>query len=266
MNKPPPVYTSENTQAAYQLNWSLTLFLRDAIPSPEQWLEPLRHATEPDAVRILEFRFQDERALQFFISTQPRVSPSQMVRSVKGRLQYLVRDNVPKAFQRNYGVYSVGGTNNDRLDAYVAKQPSRHPMADPKVQARIESLQFVDENVNLREARCSSHGRYLHNLHIVLENQEHLHDVSERSLSAVRGMIVRCASNKGHHLARIGLLTNHVHLLLGCNVDDSPQAVAIALMNNIAFTQNMKPVLEFSYYAGTFGPYDRVAIRRQLRL
>jgi REP element-mobilizing transposase RayT len=234
------------------------------MPSPDQWLEPLRNAAEPDAVRILEFRFLDDRTLQFFLSTQPHVSPSQMVRSVKGRLQYLVRDDVPKAFQRNYGVYSVGGTNNDRVDAYVAKQPSRHPMADPKVQARIESLQFIDEDVNLQEARCSSHGRYLHNLHIVLENQEHLHDVSVRSLSALRGMIIRCALKNGHHLARIGLLTNHVHILLGCHVDDAPQSVVIALMNNLAFALDMKPVLEFSYYAGTFGPYDRVAIRRQL--
>jgi hypothetical protein len=58
-------------------------------------------------------------------------------------------------------------------------------------------------------------------------------------------------------------VSNHLHILLGCSVDESPQMVALALMNNIAYAFEMKPVLEFSFYAGTFGPYDRGAIRKE---
>jgi hypothetical protein len=35
-------------------------------------------------------------------------------------------------------------------------------------------------------------------------------------------------------------------------------------MNNLAYVQGMKPMFRFSYYVGTFGPYDRGAIRRGL--
>jgi REP element-mobilizing transposase RayT len=239
------------------------VFLRESIPSDDNWLEHLKVAIEPDAVRILEYRQLDELRLQFLISSQPDVPPSQIVRSIKGRLQHLVRKSVPKAFQRNYGIYSVGEANNACLDAYVGNQPSRHPMADSRIHERIKSLQYIDENVNLEEPRLSSHGQFLQNLHIVLENREHRHDSREATLLAIRSMIIRCCLKKQHLLARIGLLSNHVHVLLGCGVDESPQTVVLALMNNLAYALGMESTLEFSFYIGTFGPYDRGAIRRQ---
>jgi hypothetical protein len=36
--------------------------------------------------------------------------------------------------------------------------------------------------------------------------------------------------------------------------------VALVLMNNMAFTQGMKPMFRKSFYVGTFGEYDRGAI------
>lgn len=178
MSKPEPIYTPANTTAAYQLNWSLSLFLLEPPPPEIQWLDSLRAATEADAVRILEYRQLDPLTIQFFISTQPPVAPSQIVRSVKGRLQYLVKHAVSKLFHRNYSVRSVGEANSQCLDAYVAKQPARHPMADPRVQKLIESLQYVDALIDLNNPRLSTHGQFLNNLHIVLENREHLNEVS----------------------------------------------------------------------------------------
>ena len=63
---------------------------------------------------------------------------------------------------------------------------------------------------------------------------------------------------------RIGLITNHFHILLSTNATESPGSGALSLMNNLAYVQQMKPVLRFSYYVGTFGEYDRAAIRKNL--
>ena len=68
----------------------------------------------------------------------------------------------------------------------------------------------------------------------------------------------------GWAMARIGLASNHVHLLLGCALEDDPLSVAVGLMNNVAYAHGMTPVLQYSFYAGTFGNYDRDAIRRSL--
>ena len=78
-------------------------------------------------------------------------------------------------------------------------------------------------------------------------------------------MIIDSAKKHSWGLARIGLVTNHVHILLSINVTESPESAALCLMNNLAYVQQMKPVLLFSYYVGTFGEYDRAAIRKNLR-
>ena len=182
-----PIYTESNTTAAFQLNWSLTLSMREKLLVPASIFESLKRATESDAVRILEQKQMDDLRLQFF-----------------------------------------------------------------------------DEAANLKEPQFSNHGRYLHNLHIVIENRDHLHNVHEDVLRKLRSMIIRSCAQKQHLLARIGLVSNHMHLLLGCNNVCSPQSVALGLMNNMAYALGMKAISEFSYYVGTFGPYDRNAIRRAL--
>ncbi len=74
-------------------------------------------------------------------------------------------------------------------------------------------------------------------------------------------MIMIAAKKKGSRLSRIGLLSNHLHILPGAAVTESPQSVALSLMNNIAYVSGMTAVLKFSYYAGTFGGYDCGAMR-----
>ena len=103
-----PIYTAENCRFAYQLNWSLSIFSLDALPGPSDWLSQLKASTEPDGVRVLEYCVKDNTVHQFLLSTKPHVSPSQAIRSVKGRWQYLLRERMPQAFRRNYHIQSVG--------------------------------------------------------------------------------------------------------------------------------------------------------------
>ncbi len=256
-----PVYTADNTTAAYQLNWSLAIFGKSELPESTNWLDGLKAATESDGVRILSLNVRSENVLQFLISTRPASAPSDCVRSVKGRLQYLIRDLAPKAFRRNYHIHSVGEATSSTLDNYVAGQTTKHPMADPKVQALLESNQFYDKTIDLSEPAIGTYGQYLNSLQIVLENADGWNEVREAELNRLRELIISVARKKGWMLARIGLLSNHVHILLGAPVTISPQTVALSLMNNIAYVYGMKPILKYSFYAGTFGSYDRGAVR-----
>jgi hypothetical protein len=166
-----PLYTLDNTTAAYQLNWSVALFGTVKLPPAANWLNELKAATVNDGVRILEYHAPSPNVAQFLVSSKPANAPSDIVRSVKGRWQYLIRDDVPKAFRRNYSISSVGEANSQVLQSYVAQQPQRHPMADARVQERIRVLQFHDPGVELHRDQFSSHGRFIHNLQIVLENE-----------------------------------------------------------------------------------------------
>ena len=147
-------------------------------------------------------------------------------------------------------------------DNYVARQTDRHPTVDDRVMAQLESLQFHDPAVMLDEGRIGSHGKLVHSLQIVIENAQGWNETRHEVLRGARDMIVRASASKGWRLARIGLLSNHIHILLGCSMVESPESVALSLLNNLAYAQGMTPAFRFSYYAGTFGRYDRNAIRR----
>lgn len=262
---PRAIYTVENCKVAYQLNWSLTIFWNQSPPRPESWLEALRTKTEQDGVRILEHRVLQSNSSQFLLSTKPNVSPATAIRSVKGRLQYLVRSTLPQAFRRNYSIHSVGSANVDAIQRYVDSQIEHHPLADPRMQEKIARFQYIDEGVDLSVVRRSSYGEFIYDLHLVLVHSERLADVREESWHLTRNTIRRIANKKGHLLSRAGLLVDHVHSAIGCDVKDSPEDIAMSYLNNLSYVHEMKALYQFGYYVGTFGPYDLDAIRRSFR-
>jgi REP element-mobilizing transposase RayT len=255
MTRAAPIYSSLNCKPAYQLNWSVTLFWKHPVPETG-WIARLKESTEQDGVRILEHRLKSERVSQFLTSTEPDVAPDKLLRSVKGRLQYLVRDRFPKAFQRNYAVRSVGWQRREVIETYVASQTKRHLMGDANVQERFEKFQIFAPLIDLSQARHSSHGLFWHNLHLVLVNDARWMEIQEERLRTIHDILLRVARKKGHLLSRGGILADHIHLSLGCGLSESPSQVALAYMNNLAFVLGKKPIFEFSYYVGTFGEYD----------
>ena len=104
-------------------------------------------------------------------------SQSNAVRSVKSRLHYLLRNELPKAFRRNYHIQIVGDAKSEVLDRYVASQTDKHPMADLRVQSRLTRLQFYDHTVDLDLSRIGTYGQFLHSLQIVPENEGGWHEV-----------------------------------------------------------------------------------------
>ena len=95
-------------------------------------------------------------------------------------------------------------------------------------------------------------------------NDHRWHDADADVLDRTQRAIVATAEKKGHLLAKIGQFADHVHIAVGTGIDESPQDVALAYMNNIAFLHGMRPVLQPGYYVGTFGEYHLGAIRRRL--
>jgi REP element-mobilizing transposase RayT len=259
---PDPLYTVANSRVAYQLHWSVALFAKTAWPEKETWWDRLSQAVEQDGVRLLEYHSSGPTTGQIFVSTRPEVSPVATVRSLKGRLQYLVRDAIPQFWLRHYAITSVGAANNDVLQGNVGRQVEHHPMADPRIVERLSKAQYQDAAVDLAALRSSSHGRFTHSLHLVFENAEHLADVRQEWLETSRLMVIAACQKKGWLLSRLGLVSNHLHALLGCAVTDAPRDVALSLLNNLAYAHGMRRVFESSFYVGTFGPYDHQGIRR----
>jgi hypothetical protein len=114
-----PLYTSSNCKPAYHLRWSLALFTTTDLPPSATWADSLGEAVGRDGIRLLEHQ-QQSRLLLFFLSTKPSVTPPDIVKSVKGRLQHLLKNSVPKAFRRNFSLTSVGEARGEVVESYVA--------------------------------------------------------------------------------------------------------------------------------------------------
>jgi len=254
------LYKPDNITPAYQLNWGLTIFWREQPIPDREWLTELQAATEPDGVRVLKHRFTSDNASQFFVSTKPHVSPSEMIRSIKGRLQHLIRSQEPKAFQRNYAVRSIGAATRSVVEDYVAKQTDHHPMADPRIQELLKQYQKSFPDVDLSLRVLSAHGMYWYGLHLVLVNEARWMEIRADLLNSLSSMIERVAAKYECRLSRVGLLPDHIHLTLGCRIDQSPESIALSFLNNCAYAVGMKPVFQSGYYVGTIGEYDRGAV------
>jgi REP element-mobilizing transposase RayT len=261
---PTPIYTAESCRFAYQLNWSLSIFSQQALPDASEWLPQLKSATEPDGVRVLEHRVKNNTTHQFLLSTQPHVSPSQVIRSVKGRCQYLIRAQIPQAFSRNYHLQSVGSAKRDAVQQYISSQTAHHRMADDRVQKRLTELQFHTPAIELSTIRRSAHGQFVYNLHLVFVHRDRLSDVRPQYLEDIHTMLKRASTHHKHLLTDAGILSDHVHLAIGCDINESPQEVALSYLNNLAYTQGMKAAYQHGAYLGTFGDYDLGAIRQAL--
>lgn len=257
---PQAVYSDKNIKVAYQLDWSLTLFWRDP-QWPDDWFESLQQALELDGIRLLKHRFSEPHISLFLISTKPDVLPTNIPRRVKGRLQHLLRDRVQKPFQRNYDLRSIGSTTREKLEGYLASQLEHHPQEDRTTHWMLSDMQMVRPDVDLSQSRFTAHGRFWSNLHLVMVNERRWRETSQQNIAHIRAMLIRAAEKKHHLLSRLAILPDHMHLLLGIGMDESPLSVGLSYMNNVVFVYGMQSVLKPSCFIGTFGEYDLGAIQ-----
>src|SRR5262249_23980454 len=206
-------------------------------------------------------RFAKPDLSLFLVSTQPQVPAQLIPQRVKGRLQHLLRATHPKPFQRNYALRSLGSTKREKLEAYLAFQIEHHPMADARVEELFARYQIQDPHVDLAQPQRTASALYWHNLHLVFVNEGRWREIREEILQAQHAMLLRARKAKNHLLSRAALLPDHVHLMLGCRIEEAPQEVALSYLNNLAYVWGMRPVFKFSCFVGTFGEYDLGAIQ-----
>ena len=262
--QPTPIYSTDHCKPAFQLRWSLSLFLKNQPPPVEAWLHALQAQTERDCIRILEARQNSPLGLQFLLSTPPDTVPWAIVKSIKGRLQHTLRPQRYLAFRRNFRLTSVGQTSVEVIQNYVAKQLNHHPLACQRSQAAMAEFQHLDASVNLASPIQSTHAQYLIALHIVLVHAGRWRTVDNAFLKKTQQAILATAAKHHHRISHLSLLADHLHMTVGTPYDQSPAGATLSYMNNIAYRHGMNAILMPSYYVGTIGSFNMNAIRRAL--
>jgi REP element-mobilizing transposase RayT len=160
--------------------------------------------------------------IQFLVSTLAIVAPSQLVRSVKGRLQHVRRHEIPRGFRRNYRLESIGSAKREVVERYVAEQLGHHPMADRRAQEKLAGCQIDCPGIDLAQVRYTAHGQYVYNLHLVLVHTDRWREFREDALRKTHDTVRRICDKKGYLLSKAGILPDHLHVTAGYDVERSP--------------------------------------------
>jgi REP element-mobilizing transposase RayT len=255
-----PIYTAQNCKIAYQLDWSFSLFWKSS-PGSDNWFSNLQESLEQDGIRLLNHRFPSITSSLFLVSSRPDVPPLMIPQRIKGRLQQIVRQQHPKAFQRNYELRSIGSTHREKIEDYLESQLTHHAGPGARRSAQLADLQVVRPDVNLSRFGYTAHARNVCNLHLVFVNNLRCQETRLNQLAKLRAVILSSAQKKQHRLSRASVLPEHIYLTRGIGLEISPIEIALSYMNNIAWVYDMKPVLMSSCYIGGFGEYDLGAIK-----
>ena len=135
-------------------------------------------------------------------------------------------------------------------------------MADDRVQDRLSQYQISCADVDLSEARRTSHGLFWYSLHVVLVHQDRWNEIRHDVLAGINRMIRSSCAAKGYVLSEAAILPDHIHILAGCPFEESPQEVTLGFLNNLAYVHGMREVYQFGGFMGTVGEYGYGALSK----
>ncbi len=259
---PIPLYSAEDAQPAYELRYGWTGWLGASGMRPaalDSAVKAAAESWEADGLRLLEQRFSGE-AVQLVLSAKPHVGPVLLATRTKCRLQHALRKTGCSVdFSRKLAVRSIGHNHRADVEQYIEQQTAA--CHDPAMQERLQKYSLIDPTVALSLPTETRSGRYSYNLHLVLVNEERYQRSDDQWLARIRERSLAIAGKKGHAVSRLSVMPDHIHMALRGNFAHSPQEIAMAFQNNLAFALGSVRVFQATYYVGTFGEYDMQAVR-----
>ena len=159
----------------------------------------------------------------------------------------------------------MGDNTTQIVTDYISRQVAKSDYVDPRFKDFLNRFTVEDSAVDLTQPTATVSGRYWYNLHLVLVVSDRFPIAAEAALTTIRDRCFVIAAEKGDAVRALSLMPDHLHLALRGNIEQSPQEIALAFQNNLAFALGQNAVWSHNYYAGTFGEYDMQAIRLRAR-
>jgi REP element-mobilizing transposase RayT len=262
---PTPIYNIQNLQPAFHLRYTWTGWPTDGTHFPEQPDEPffqeLDKAWAIDYLKRISTRWSADE-VQLAFSTTPSVSPTLFVARAKGRLQHALRlAGTPVKFSRKVSFRSIGDNHTADVEGYIAQQVDKEQFVDPRFAVMLKRFTVIDESVTLDQPSESNSGRYWYNLHVVLVVADRARFRNEADFEKLDRALAGTAAKHGYQLAVRAWMPDHVHIALRGNITESPEEIALAIMNNTAYAMGQNAIWQWGFYAGTFSEYDVRALR-----
>jgi REP element-mobilizing transposase RayT len=254
-----PLYRPTATSGAHRLHYSWSAWPHDNgkfTAAPLRLITQVAPLWKQDGLEVLEFRWTNEVVHILFAAT-PEVSPQLVAARAKGRLDHAFRGaGLSLPFSRKVSVRALGENTRRDVEDYLEHQVERERLVDPRFDAALRELQFVNDVADLSQPAASAHGRYWYNLHLVLVTDGRWRIREIEVLRQLRDATLKVAAKKKHLVSRLSILPDHLHAALRPRIEESPLDVAFAYLNNLAHMVGRGPIWQDGYYVGTFGEYS----------
>jgi REP element-mobilizing transposase RayT len=259
----PPLYTATSIKKAYSLRWGWTGWPSNSIMptlSPSDW-QSLSIAWEGDGIRVLEKACRSDQ-WQMTVSTTPQLTPSVIVSRLKGRIDHHCRTNaVPMKFSRKVALRAIGNNTIEDVQEYIRKQVEAEQFVDPKFSELMREFTRVWKDDSSDAPLESASGRYWYRLHIVLVVQSRHRIREQRFLGNAFEVLQTIALDQGYRLGALSVMPDHVHVSLRGRIEESPETIALILMNESCHRLKCGDLWQPGYYVGTIGAYHMNAVR-----
>ncbi len=257
-------YRSESTNPAYSLRWSWTGWPSQGTMPPtcnDDWNQ-LAKTWEQDGIRLLERKCEADY-WQATVSTKPNVVPTLIVARIKGRIDYLFRcQKIPFKFSRKVSLRSLGNNTANDVQDYIRHQVDAAKFCDDRFADSLKQFTRVWDNDRTFQAPLEvASGRYWYQLHLVFVVQARHRIRNLPFLGSLFEQVQSIALDRGYHLGGLSVMPDHLHVSLRGRVEDSPEAIALSLMNETSRRLNVVGLWKPSFYAGTIGVYSMDAVR-----
>lgn len=249
---------------AYQLRYGWTGWFAQegtGVVLPAEQVDALKARWESDGLRLLEWDWSGD-SVQMTFSALPQVSPMIVATRAKGRLWHALRaSGHERQFSRKIALRTVGNTTKEDVEAYIRRQVQKESFADDRWARAVQDFTVSPPEVDLSLPEATRSGRYWYNLHVVLVVADRFAISDTEQLRGIRDQSFRIAAKKACRISALSVMPDHLHMAVRGGIAYSPEEIALAFLNNLAYALGQRPVWEPYYYVGTFGDYSMRAVR-----
>ncbi|MEZ6090787.1 MAG: transposase [Pirellulaceae bacterium] len=194
----------------------------------------MRVAWKADQLRMLKHRI-DGSLVQFVFAAKPSVSPTFLARVPRGDWIMLRHSGTAIKFSRKVAVRSLGENTARAVSHYIDHQIDNADFADASFARSIGPYTRRFPKINPNQPIEVTRGRYWYCLHLVLVTAERYRFCRVECFKRIYDRCLQIADRKAYRIAAISVMPDHLHLNLVGSVEHSPEQIALAFQNNLAF-------------------------------
>ena len=281
-NQPTPTFTPSNVTAAYEsrfhFGWHThrhqPLFAEPRLASVLQ--DSFRRVTEKNGFHVLESELEPT-ALRAVLSLTQSTVPSAATRIIKGNLaaDACRLMGIHSLWSRGWFLRGVGEITNQTVRNYVSNQFPHHRAVPEDAPEIVERAKYHNAN-NPAELRKLQHVVFEYNLHLVFAVRRRCDFLDPYVAEALIAYWRRVCESKHWRLWDVEVPSDHAHLFVGALPTDSPEAVALSLMNNSVYflerrhaavlaQMHLRGVWQAGYFARTVGSATTAQVKSYLK-